>query len=600
VGGRLTPDDTVSPGAVRQALDRVLGSPEFASAARLSSFLRYVVTETLEGRSASLKGYSIAVDVFDRPADFDQSSDPIVRVEASRLRRALAHYYQESGTGDPVIIVLPRGAYVPAFRRRDVDAKAASDASDGVEASGPETQAASGEEPPGSPPPETARQESRAPSPRWRWIALRAAAAIPVVLAALLIWDITTRRDPAGQQGGSEAVVSSGWSKPQVGFAPFETIYDDEADTHPARGISREMLAEFARFRNLSVYELAPGAALPATGYVISGSIRRSGNDIRATIQARKADGTTIWTETYDRVYTPSTLLAVQDEIARAAAITIAQPYGVIYQHELERVASEPADAIGYVCVLRAGDYWRKLDPATHLVMRGCLEETVKQAPDYADAWQAITHIYLDEYKYGFNARPPSVYEPLQKALEAAERSVSLASTDARSYQSMYSVLFYRGDMEGFKRAGSEAIKLNPNSLEILADFGGKVAFSGAWEEGLPLVRRAMMLNPGHPGWYYVSLVLDAYRRGEYRQALAFIERMNLPNHYRTHLFLAMTYGQLGDRMNAAASIESLLKMDPDFALNARTDLMKWGFESGLVDLCIDGLKKAGLTISGE
>ncbi|MBL8235158.1 MAG: hypothetical protein JNL98_42035, partial [Bryobacterales bacterium] len=103
----------------RAALERVLASTEFASATRLAAFLRYVVTESLEGRAANLKGYSIAVDVFDRPPDFDQTADPIVRVEASRLRRALAQYYQGSGSGDPVIIDLPRGGYVPNFRRRD-------------------------------------------------------------------------------------------------------------------------------------------------------------------------------------------------------------------------------------------------------------------------------------------------------------------------------------------------------------------------------------------------------------------------------------------------------------------------------------------------
>lgn len=55
----------------REALARVLSSPEFATASRLAAFLRHVVTESLDGRAATLKGYSIAVDVFDRPADFD-------------------------------------------------------------------------------------------------------------------------------------------------------------------------------------------------------------------------------------------------------------------------------------------------------------------------------------------------------------------------------------------------------------------------------------------------------------------------------------------------------------------------------------------------
>ena len=589
------PDDQVTSDASRQALNRVLDSPEFASATRLSSFLRYVVTETLAGRGSSIKGYSIAVDVFERPADFDQTHDPIVRVEASRLRRALAQYYHGSGAQDPVVIELPRGAYVPAFHWKS------------GEGGNPETSAA--EAPPPGPvsPAAVILDDPTGPSPdavpakaalftRSRIMAL-AAIIIAAALGGIVLWEIVERA--ATPAASDRAIVSTLTHGPIVGFAAFETMSGDDTDTRIARGLVTEMIAEFTRFRNLSIYEPAPEAPAANSGYIVSGNLRRSSEDIRATIQLVDAsNGRTIWSETYDRVYTASSLLTVQDEIARAAAVAVAQPYGPIYQREIERVASEPPDAIGYTCVLRVSDYWRKLDPETHLRMRTCLEKTIAADPEYADAWQVFTYMFLDEYRYGFNVRPRSAYEPLNKALETAQKAVSLASTDARSYQALYAVYFYRGDQEGFKRAGAQAVKLNPNSPDIAADFGGKLAFSGAWEEGLPLVRKAMSLNPGHPGWYYVSLVLDAYRRGDYPEALAFIERMSLPNHYRTHIFLAMTYGQMGDRMNAAASIERLLEFDPDFAINARTDLKKWGFEPGLVSICIDGLRKAGLQIS--
>jgi TolB-like protein/Tfp pilus assembly protein PilF len=82
-------------------------------------FLRLAVIETLEGRSDDLKEYRFGVEVFDRPASFDPGADPIVRVEARRLRAKLAKYYGSDGRYDDIVVELPKGGYVPSFRRRE-------------------------------------------------------------------------------------------------------------------------------------------------------------------------------------------------------------------------------------------------------------------------------------------------------------------------------------------------------------------------------------------------------------------------------------------------------------------------------------------------
>lgn len=101
---------------IRAALDRIVASPGLKNSPQLAHFLTFVVDETLAGRGDRIKAYSIAADAFGRDADFDPQNDPIVRVEASRLRRALGHYYTNGGAGDPVVIDLPRGRYVPVFK----------------------------------------------------------------------------------------------------------------------------------------------------------------------------------------------------------------------------------------------------------------------------------------------------------------------------------------------------------------------------------------------------------------------------------------------------------------------------------------------------
>ncbi len=107
---------TADPDAALQQAARVLKSPAFARAPRMRRFLAFVIDETLAGRSALLKEYTIAVSVFDKPGNFDQSACPIVRVEARRLRKLLSEYYAGDGLYDRLIIDIPRGSYVPMMR----------------------------------------------------------------------------------------------------------------------------------------------------------------------------------------------------------------------------------------------------------------------------------------------------------------------------------------------------------------------------------------------------------------------------------------------------------------------------------------------------
>lgn len=100
---------------VQAALERVSASEYFATAARAREFLQFVVAETLEGRGDRLKGYTIAISVFARPSDFDAQNNPLVRVEARRVRDRLACYYDGLGRHDSVRIELPRGGYRPVF-----------------------------------------------------------------------------------------------------------------------------------------------------------------------------------------------------------------------------------------------------------------------------------------------------------------------------------------------------------------------------------------------------------------------------------------------------------------------------------------------------
>ncbi|MEO8126005.1 MAG: tetratricopeptide repeat protein [Bryobacteraceae bacterium] len=114
----LLPDTRGQASDVRVQLERILASKGFAHAERMSRFLRFTVEYTLENRAAELKEYVIGVEVFDRTGNYDPRLDPVVRVEARRLRSKLAGYYEDEGKADVLLIDFPKGTYVPAFRNR--------------------------------------------------------------------------------------------------------------------------------------------------------------------------------------------------------------------------------------------------------------------------------------------------------------------------------------------------------------------------------------------------------------------------------------------------------------------------------------------------
>jgi TolB-like protein/Tfp pilus assembly protein PilF len=107
-----------SPDEVRAQVDKIVASRLFARSERLCRFLRFCVEQTLLEKGDQLKEQLVGVEVFDRKGDYDPRTDPIVRVEAMRLRSKLKAYYTSTGRPDCVLIELPKGAYVPSFRMR--------------------------------------------------------------------------------------------------------------------------------------------------------------------------------------------------------------------------------------------------------------------------------------------------------------------------------------------------------------------------------------------------------------------------------------------------------------------------------------------------
>jgi hypothetical protein len=100
---------------VRAQLERLLSNAHFSQSKRFPSFLRFVTELTLAGETEGIKERTLGIEIFGRDAEYDTSSDPIVRVTAAEIRKRVAQYYQETAHQDELRITLPSGSYIPQF-----------------------------------------------------------------------------------------------------------------------------------------------------------------------------------------------------------------------------------------------------------------------------------------------------------------------------------------------------------------------------------------------------------------------------------------------------------------------------------------------------
>ena len=541
-GESKLPDET----AVRGQLERILASPHFAAAEGARRLLRFIVEEALAGRADRLKEYTLAVDVFGRGPSFDSKTNPAVRVEASRLRRRLEHYYLTAGREDSVLIELPRGGYVPAF--------------------------------------------------------------LPHADVLHLREELAAAKAGREGEGVRNAVGASAAGGPSIAVLPFETL-DNGAQAPLGDGITIEIVTALSRFREFHVLGLNTvfrhrGERDPATlqrelgaRYLLTGTVRRDEDRLRVHAELLDAaHGTVLWAEGYERDLSVEAIFEVQDDIATRVVAAIAQPHGVIGRPELVLARGKPPGRLSsYDCLLLFYAYAANRSPEGHRKLRAALETETAEAPGVAAPWAALSLVYTDTWRFGYNAEHGRE-SARELALEAARKAVRLDPRNSLGYHALFLAHFAHCDLDAFREAGNKAIELNPNHTDILADYGFHLTLVDDWAAGRVLLKAALALNPEPPDWYWFPFFLWHYERGEFDAALDMALRSQSQEFFWTHGMHALAYAAVGMRAEAEAAVARLLALYPGFLERAREELMHW-VPAPRADRLIQGLRGAGLAI---
>ena len=418
-----------------------------------------------------------------------------------------------------------------------------------------------------------------------------------------------------GTADGSTAVAAAGRiaaidrSRAEEGFwvavLPFRCAGGSSDLNDLAEALAEEIVTGLCRFSYLRVIARSSTARYAGAAtdvrtigrevgarYVIEGSLRQSGTRLRLAMQlVDTVSGAHLWAESYERRVSPETLFELQDELASRVVSTVADLHGILPRSLSGLVRSRPPHELTpYEAVLRSFSYPQRPSPEELIPARAALEAAVRKAPSYGDAWAMLSFLCVQDYAHGFKLRT----DALASGLAAAQRAVEAAPSSHLSFSALAQALFFHKEIQSFRNAVERAVMLNPMDGNSLAFLGEMLVYSGNAERGLELAARAKLLNPSHPGWYWYVDVCNAYRQGDYKGALGFVVRVNLPDHWPMHMFLTAIYGQLGDTAAASKAIRELLRVRPHFAANGRLDVEKW-WDSGFVAQLAEGWRKAGL-----
>jgi TolB-like protein len=536
--------------------------------------------ETLAGRADRIKGYSIAVEVFKRSEGFTQD-DPVVRIEAGRLRRILERYYLIAGQKDPIRIDIPKGGYVPAISWNELIPDPIAVEAENFEAMIPPSQA-----------PLTVAVTRK-------WIAL--AAGLGVVLGSALALVPTYFSRPSG------TLRSHG---PTLAVAPFANLGEGQNAGLYTVGLTEELLTALPRFREIKVFGRETSHSLPSevgtvkirdklgARFLLGGGVRVSGNLVRVT--ARLLDTQTdeiLWSQTYDDDIRARDQFTIQSDIANKVASAVAQPYGIMAQAD---AANLPSDDRGIqTCTLSFYGYRAELSAERHANVRDCLESAVARYPTFATAWAMLSIVYLDEGRFKFNATAGAP-TPIERSLLAARRAVQQEPDNTRALQALMTALFFSNQVPAALDVGEQALQSNPNDTELLGEFGSRIAMSGQWQRGAVLLDRALALNPGGAGFYHGTRALAAYMLHDNETALIEIKEADLQKFPLYHAVAAVIYANAGMIEEARREGARFNEMRPDFIPNVVAELKARNFKPADRARMIADLRKAGLPAIDE
>ena len=568
--------------AVRETLERLLASETFARSERARNLLRYLVEREQAGEADRLKGFSIAMDVFGKDADFDSATDAVVRVQAGRLRDLLEQYFATEGAGDPLRIVVPRGTYVPVYESNSAQASAAAGptlrphAPDRVDRQVPAMAGAS-----------LAAAPLLMRQIRFFWLAI---ALVVAMLGVLIVRQGDFLAVPTAPAPDTEAPVATASIDAVTAMEALPLVYlVVKAKGAEADRVAAAMRAGLTGFDTVDFIGRAIADerdhAADAISFVYELRSGPLAGDITIELQ-NVATGRVLLSRTFSRADTAPG--EVEDRVAGLLSATVPAS-GTIYT-----TIQQSGQQTGLIrCLLLNEAYYLDQNAASHETAYRCLETLAERGAKSSLVYSELASLQLeavtDRYSY-----PPDA--SVEKAWALAHKAVQRGANSPNAHRA-YGYLNARlGKSDESIRWMRKAYELNTDDLSMAAAYAYGLIFAGRYAEGTPIIARAVEASSGHPTWWDFGLFIGAFMQGDMERAgnaASALTTTATKSHYLAARLIAAK--ATGDDTARRAILAELTADFPRFAANPRGTFVERKYPADLVDRLVDALRDAGL-----
>jgi adenylate cyclase len=420
---------------------------------------------------------------------------------------------------------------------------------------------------------------------------------VPLLVAGLFV----AVRDPGPRVDGA----AGGRVPKTVAVLPFHNDGGDSEQDYFAQGLGDDLLTSLARFSDLRVIARDSTSSFGESPlgtreiadrlhvrYLVRGSVRRAGNEVRIAVRLVDADsGETLWADRFDEEITR--LFEVQDRITHRIVVALVGRMNVRDRHELSRPRTKSLEAYDHFLYGRK-QFFMYAGPEENRDAREAFGRAIALDPDFAMAYAMLAWTHAFDAMNGWSeARDASL------ALARELASQAIARDDAMPLAYFVRGLSYResGDRMRALVEAEKAVALDPSYASAHVLLATLLYFDGRAREGLELMRRAIALNPAHPFNYSFHLGQAQFILRHYEEA---IEALNAvlesnPAAERVHLWLAAAYAQAGRDEDAQWELEQVLVEDPGISLDEVRRSYPFTDPADLEHL-VRALRKAGLS----
>jgi TolB-like protein/Tfp pilus assembly protein PilF len=411
--------------------------------------------------------------------------------------------------------------------------------------------------------------------PRELWLVLAGLIVLGFPMALILAWAYEIRpEDPApveGKAGEAEpqreplrtsdfttdASVPDGELKPSIAVLPFDDFSPDPADAYFANGMHEEVITQLQKIQGLSVrgrtsvgvYRDAPQplpeiAARLGVGYILEGSARKAGDQVRLTAQlidARKDEH--LWAENYDRPLSVESLFSVQSDIAQQVASELR---AVLTPEELRQVERRSTENLhAYEHFLRGRHLAHKYTQAGWTAGIEHFQKAMELDPEFAQAYVGLAYCFKELAH--LERIPPE--EGYGRAAEALATAIELDDRLGEAHSILGSVKAIKDwDMEGAEPHFKRGLELDPQSAETHNQYAQYLSWNGRFDEGIELIDRALALEPLDPFLNMFGGVMCFYARRHDESIARMKGLLELdPDHIWAHMYLTHNYALLGE-----------------------------------------------------